>query len=282
MYKNSCDIFDKFMDCLTYLNLTKKEIEKIDENFREIKEKFLITEKLATVGQLGAGVAHEINNPLGIILMNVQVVARKLNSDSLEASDIPPCLINLNRIEKAALRCRNIVENLLTFSGKFNLKYSLIRLNTIIDEVIDEVCEIEKDYISTQKVEFIKEFHNFIPTFMGDSYKLKQVFSNLFLNAFEAIKRKGSNGDDSWIKVRSSSTYDCIRASISDNGCGIAEENLIRLFDPFFSTKEQGTGLGLAVSYGIIESHDGLIEVESVEGVGSTFTIILPLAKKAG
>ncbi|MHC9543109.1 MAG: sensor histidine kinase [Vulcanimicrobiota bacterium] len=277
MYTESHDIFQKFIDSLKHLNLSQAEIERINENFNEIKRKYIITEKLATVGQLGAGVAHEINNPLGIILMNVQVVWRRLRSGSVDHSEISQCLINLKRVEEAALRCRNIVENLLTFSGTFNLKYSTIGINTLIEEVIEEICQLDSTLCDRGEIQFIKAFDHNIPLFMGDSYKLKQVFLNLVLNAIESIRRITEKRNESWIKITSMFRGGQVKVSISDNGCGIPEENLIRLFDPFFSTKEQGTGLGLAVSYGIIESHDGLIEVDSQDGQGSTFTVILPV-----
>jgi signal transduction histidine kinase len=274
------DIFQKFIDSLNHLNLSREEIERINDNFREIKRKFIVTEKLATVGQLGAGVAHEINNPLGIILMNVQVVGRRLRSGTPDHTELSQCLNNLKRIEEAAMRCKNIVENLLTFSGTAHLKYSPIKLNELIEEVVEEICELDKGISSDGDIQLIKAYDQDIPSFMGDSYKLKQVFLNLFLNAIESIRRKESKEVGSWIKVTSSFRGSQVKAAIADNGCGIPEENLIRLFDPFFSTKEQGTGLGLAVSYGIIESHDGLIEVESTERQGSAFTVLLPLRKR--
>lgn len=271
------DLFEKFVDNLNHLDLPQEKIAKINEYFTEVREKFLITEKLATVGQLGAGVAHEINNPLGIILMNIQVLAQKLKGGYLKQIDLINCQKNINRIEEAALRCRNIVENLLTFSGKFKLRFSLIQINNLIEEVIEETYELKDSFFSNE-FEFIKEYGQNIPVFMGDACKLKQVFLNLVLNSLEAIKVE-NNKNNNWIKIATSAGNNQIKITVKDNGVGISEENLICLFDPFFSTKEQGTGLGLAVSYGIIEAHDGLIEVESTEGEGSTFTVAFPLAK---
>lgn len=274
MIKQKKDLFGDFVYYLSSLNLSEDKLKEVNEYCAELKEKLLITEKLATVGQLGAGVAHEINNPLGIILMNVQAMAGRLKGGYFKQEELASCHKNIERIEEAAQRCKNIVDNLLTFSGKFKLEYSLISLNSLIEEVIEEVCELREHFFFDRGIEFIREYGNDMPSFMGDARKIKQVFLNLFLNSLEAFKI--SDNKNNWIKIKTFFADEQIRTFVSDSGCGIPDENLIKLFDPFFTTKVQGTGLGLAVSYGIIDAHDGLIEVESQEGEGSTFTIIFP------
>ena len=243
-------------------NLETK-VEERTEELRRIQAQLVHSEKLASLGELVAGIAHEINNPLTGIL----VFASLLSSDS----KLDPSLKgDLDLIVKETQRCAKIVKGLLDFSRESFPQKRPASLN----EVMDATLTLVGNQSCFHDVRLIKEYNPDIPEMLLDPHQIEQVFINLLLNACHAISGSGK------ILVRTG--FDRERAeayaAIGDTGCGIPEEILGKIFDPFFTTKEnRGTGLGLSVSYGIIEAHGGRIEVQSTVGVGTTFTIWLPL-----
>jgi signal transduction histidine kinase len=226
---------------------------------KNAQEQLIQAAKLVAIGELASNVAHEINNPLTSILGYAELIK--------EETDPASIMRDLEVIEKESLRARDIVHQLLEFSRKRSLEMKNIDINDLMKEVMGLVQLQLKDTKIT-----INEDYNDIPSTEGDPNQLKQVFLNLINNAMFAMQNQGTLG------ISTKTFGNNIRVAISDTGRGMSKEVLSRIFEPFFSTKkEKGTGIGLSVSYKIIQSHKGRIEVESEEGKGSTFTIILPI-----
>jgi two-component system NtrC family sensor kinase len=240
---------------------------KVAERTREltnIQTQLIRSEKLASLGELVAGIAHEINNPLTGILV--------FSSLMIDDHRLDPGLKNdLATIVRETQRCAKIVKGLLDFSRETVPQKEPASIN--------EIMEVTLALVGNQSffhdITISKEYASPMPKIPVDPNQIEQVFVNILLNASQAMDGNGQ------LQIRTGLTPDRLAAfvSITDTGCGISEEHLGKIFDPFFSTKEtRGTGLGLAVSYGIIENHGGKIEVQSVVGKGSTFTVWLPLS----
>jgi PAS domain S-box-containing protein len=242
------------------IHLLVKDIEQR----RLAEEQIAQADKLASIGQLSAGIAHEINNPLGIILGYTQLLIRHENSSSEKYQD-------LKTIEKHVRNCKTIVEDLLNFARTSSPKENQIR----IDEALDDVLKFVHQHAGLDQVSIRKYYEQAVPRMLLDEKKIKQVFINLIMNARYALDTGGRLSLST--QYRPADRQVIIR--ISDSGHGIEKKNLSRIFDPFFTTKPtgEGTGLGLSVSYGIIKNHGGDITVESQVGKGSTFTITLPV-----
>ena len=234
-------------------------VEELDQAQKELLQK----EKLASMGQLAAGVAHEINNPLGTILLFADMLYKEMPDDDPRRSD-------LKMIIEETTRCKSIVSDLLNFSRQKNITAQDINIQDLIDQVIEGL----QAQSTLQDVRFVREFDSNMPTIRADPNQLKQVFINLFKNGAEAMEAEGiitvstKMLDHNWIEI-----------NISDTGAGIPEEHLDKIFSPFFTTKsnDKGTGLGLSIVYGIIKMHRGQIKVVSQLGKGTTFTITLPV-----
>jgi len=239
-------------------------LEEANQELRETQQQLVESAKLASIGQLAAGVAHEINNPLSIILGFAETIPKLVELD-------PVVRKPLDTIQREALRCRRIVKNLLDFASQSKLSLAPVNLNVLLDHTIP-LLEYQ---VSVQDIKIRKEYSPELPSVMADVDRLQQVFVNLILNAAQAMPDGGE------LVLRTSAQDGSVVVEFGDTGIGIPEENLDRIFEPFFSTKEvgEGTGLGLSVSYGIIEQHDGTIQVTSEVGVGSTFTITLPVSE---
>jgi signal transduction histidine kinase/DNA-binding response OmpR family regulator len=244
-----------------------EELEsRVEERTRELKEtrdQLVQSEKLASIGQLAAGVAHEINNPIGVILGFAQVMLKRT-----EAQD--PLYKPLSTIEREGLRCKKIVQGLLDVARQS--RPSPRRMN--VNDVIEAAYSLMEHQAKSNRVEVIKDYAPDLPLVVADENQLQQVFFNIILNAYHAMPSGGE------LRITSCAVDNEVQASFADTGVGISEENLKRIFDPFFTTKEvgQGTGLGLSISYGIVEQHGGTIEVSSQEGAGATFLVRLPAA----
>ncbi|MBC7358540.1 MAG: PAS domain S-box protein [Desulfacinum sp.] len=231
---------------------------------KAMQQQLLQADKLASIGQLAAGIAHEINNPLGIILGYTQLLIREEPEGTERYED-------LKTIERHSRTCKTIVEDLLSFSRRAHTKKETASLH----ETIEEVLSVVRHNLELDQIRVEKDFDPAVPLLVLDKDKMRQVFMNLIMNAKQAI------GKDGWIRVET--RFDPgrrqIRVAVRDNGCGIHPRDLPRIFDPFFTTKGtgEGTGLGLSVSYGIVKNHGGDIWVESQVGEGSTFTVVLPV-----
>jgi len=225
------------------------------------------SEKMAGIGQLAGGVAHELNNPIGVILSFTQFskeTASEIGDEEL--------IDNLQEIEAAAQRCKGIVGGMLEFSRP-SVDEQMAPVS--LAEIVEKALFLVSTQRASRDVEIVNELAEDLPLVIGNNNQLLQVFINLVRNAVQAMGSGGTLGLRSGIDGRSQ-----IRISVTDSGPGIPAAKLNRIFEPFFTTKApgEGTGLGLSVSYGIIERHQGSIEVASDEGKGATFTVVLPPA----
>ena len=233
---------------------------------RQTSEKLMRSDRLAMIGQLAAGVAHEINNPLGSILLFSRLIMQQVPAQGRLRE-------NLDRIEKETKRCHTIVKSLLDFARERKPLVESLDVNQLLDATL----KLFEGQFLFQNIQIVKDYDSKLPKIEADQSQLQQVFVNIILNAADAMKGKGRLV----LMTRAQDPDQYIEISISDTGCGIPPENIDRIFDPFFTTKGvgHGTGLGLSVSYGIIQSHNGDIRVSSTPGSGATFTITLPMAK---
>ena len=253
--------------CLQYLksmdeSFRHKELIRLRAELLKLQESLIQSEKLASMGQLAAGIAHEVNNPLGTILLYSHMLLESVPDGSQMQEDV-------QLIVNEAKRCKNIVSALLNFARQSRLVLKL----TDIKRLLENVYHLVGDRKGQIKVNM--DCTSEIPLIMIDPEQIKQVLLNMFTNAFDAMP----NGGSLKVTARLSDDEESVMILIKDTGSGISEENIKKLFNPFFTTKQigRGTGLGLAISYGIIKMHSGDIQVESQLGQGSTFTITLPL-----
>ncbi|MBI2091379.1 MAG: GHKL domain-containing protein [Deltaproteobacteria bacterium] len=232
---------------------------------RRLQQELIQQEKMAAIGMLAGGVAHEINNPLGGILAFTQLIMRELK-------DGDPLKADLSEIEHAAVRCKKIVADLLDFSRASSGKEKQwLDVNLLIEKIVPFVKAELKSY----NVELQLNLGKNLPSVYGDANRLQQVFLNLLTNACQAMDKGGK------LSVTTHGNNMNVNVEVKDTGCGITSDNMFKIFDPFFTTKQpgKGTGLGLSISYRIVKEHDGTIEVESEPGRGSVFTVCLPVVK---
>lgn len=243
--------------------------KKVQERTRELLEMqahLVQSEKLASLGKLAAGIAHEINNPLGGILIYSHLLLEETPKESPQAE-------NLRKIVKETTRCKDIVKGLLEFARPKEPEMAPVDINTVVDKALS-IFERQALFLNIK----IEKEYGALPPIVVDSGQLQQVFANIIVNAAEAMAGNGVLTIRTSLDVRNK----CLRIEFADTGHGIAEEDLPRLFEPFFTTKEvgKGTGLGLAISYSIVQKHEGSIEVQSKPGKGSVFTVVLPMKRE--
>ncbi len=244
--------------------------EKVQERTRQVMEmqvRVAQSERLASVGMLAAGVAHEVNNPLGGILALTALTLEDLPADH-------PDRHNLEVVVRQTERCRDIVRGLLDFSRQSEVAMQRLDVNAVLQDTLALIAQQSAFF----NVQIERHLGASLPPVTGDRSQLQQVFLNMLVNAVQAMNERGRitittlapDGREVWIRI-------------ADTGCGIAPEDIERIFDPFFTTREggRGTGLGLAIAYGIVTQHRGHIDVESKVGQGTTFTIRLPAAEGA-
>jgi hypothetical protein len=231
----------------------------------QLEEQLQISEKMASIGLLAAGVAHEVNTPLTGISSFTQMLLH--NSDP----DDPRTKV-LEKIERQTFRAAKIVNGLLNLARPAQVDAGPIDLHAVIGDVLS----LLEHQLRTGSIQVRKELSASALIVQGIEYKLQQVFLNLFLNARDAMPRGG------WLTIATSVRADGKSAvvEISDTGSGIPAEQLSRIYDPFFTTKDigKGTGLGLSITYGIVQEHDGTITCDSALGKGTRFALALPLA----
>ncbi len=245
--------------------------ERVDQRTRELaktQEQLVQAEKLATLGTLAGGVAHEINNPLTAVLTNAQILKMTAGEDVKESLDL---------IEEGAKRCQGIVQKLMKYARKTaeEAPHRPVDLN----QVVKGTCALLGFQLQQENIEWETRLENVTPV-EGIAGELEQVLTNLLVNARDAIQAAKNRGKGK-ILIETRQTGEFVELIVRDNGTGISKENQKKIFDPFFTTKDvgAGTGLGLAVTYGILKRHGAAISVDSAPGKGATFTVSFPLAK---
>ncbi len=250
----------------------EQKVEERTQELRRAQAETMRGEKLASVGLLASGVAHELNNPLTGILTFSHLMRQKLPDKSADAED-------MDLVIRETKRCAAIIKRLLDFAREKHPEKKFTDLNQVID---DTVRIIEKP-AHLRDIEITLDLDRTLPPIWIDADQIKQVVMNMLVNAQHAVEEKGSitvatrRAQDP--RAPATEAKPMVAISIVDTGCGIPEANLLRIFDPFFTSKDvgKGTGLGLSVSHGIVEAHGGLIDVQSKVGEGSTFRVFLPL-----
>jgi two-component system NtrC family sensor kinase len=246
-----------------------KSFNIMTQRLKEIQYQLLQSEKLASIGKLAATIAHEINNPLNGILTYTKLIERKLSDGTPKEADIPKFHSYLAIMERETERCSTIVRNLLDFARQ---REPSLKPDVDINEVLDEALSLLANQIMLQEITLEKKYGHPLPI-MADPLQLRQVFLNVILNACEAMP---NGGVLTVVTALSTKRKKAVRVEITDTGVGIDDKDLSKIFDPFFTSKEKGTGLGLSVVYGIINSHNGTIQVKSERGEGTTIIIKLP------
>jgi len=257
-----------------WVQTLEEKVKERTEELRLAEAEVARGEKLASIGQLAAGIAHELNNPLTGVLIFTSLMRKKMPDNSQDAED-------LDLVIRETKRCASIIRRLLDFAREKTPEKALVNLNQLIAETVQFVDRSA----ALQHIEIAMDLDPDLPPLFVDADLIKQVLMNILVNAQQAIEEHGKITVRSHLHRRKklpgpcSETTPAVEIAISDTGCGIPEANLKRIFDPFFTSKEvgKGTGLGLSVSYGIVRAHGGEIEVESTVGEGSTFRICLPV-----
>jgi two-component system, NtrC family, sensor kinase len=244
--------------------LEEKVQERTDELVK-MQSRVAQSERLASIGMLAAGVAHEVNNPLGGILALTALTLEDLPSDDRSRE-------NLEEVVRQTERCRDIVKHLLEFSRQSDVTIEEVDLNEVAEKTLGLLGRQSLFF----NIDMVTDLDANLPHVLGDTSQLQQVFMNILMNAVEAMDQRGSVA----LSTRLLEAEDMVEIAFRDSGCGIPAEHVDRIFDPFFTTGKngQGTGLGLSIAYGIVTKHRGTISVESEVGVGTTFTIRLPVA----
>jgi len=261
----NADQYQHSQDTVHQLRQTQQELQTRIEAQLDAERKLIQAEKLAAVGEMAAGIAHELNNPLTTVTGFTELVLEDFPDGSQGRSD-------LNLVLQEARRARDVVRRLLDFSRRSESERTRIDLN----ELLDDVLSLTRHLMHTSGVQLDVVMGKNLPWVSVDRNQIKQVFLNLFHNALQAMPTGGNLTIRTGMRQRHGRKW--VFASIADSGSGITPEHRERIFEPFFTTRsgQGGTGLGLSVTYGIISDHGGEIEVDSKIGKGTTFTVWLP------
>jgi signal transduction histidine kinase len=260
----------QLQDALQELENTQQELQARIAAQQAAETRLIQTTKLAAVGEMAAGVAHELNNPLTTVVGFSELVLEALPVDTSQRSDLEVVL-------REARRARDVVRRLLDFSRQSET----VRISADVNEVVQDVLSLMHHLFRINGVVIDAKFEDKLPWVMIDRNQMKQVFLNLLHNALNAMPEGGELSVITSLQTRYGKPH--VLIAIKDTGVGIPPENLPRIFEPFFTTRagQGGTGLGLSVTYGIVAEHGGAIEVESTLGAGSIFTVFLPIEDKS-
>ena len=248
----------KIKDLISDLTQSQKELKASYEQLQAGKDDLVRSEKLAYTGRIAASIAHEIRNPLTNVSMSVQQLKKgnKIKQEGFRHVEI---------VERNIGRINYLIMELLNCARPAKLNFQPYDIHRVLRDVLESA----KTKLNLQKIKVTKNFTSKLPVLKIDREQIERAFLNLIINAIEAMPRGGN------LTISTELNGNFFRVKIHDTGKGIPEKDIIKIFDPFFSTKLQGVGLGLSICYGIIVSHGGTIEVESKSKIGSTFTVSL-------
>jgi signal transduction histidine kinase len=260
------ELAETFNQMTANLQTSRQELERALQILRATQAQLVQSEKMSAMGQFVAGIAHELNNPLTVVIGYAELL--RFSGDRK-----PDELDNLEQIAAGAERCRKIVRGLLSFARQHKPQRRWVSINEILESSLDLMAY----ELRTSNVQIVRQFENNLPKVLADYQQLEQVFVNIINNARQAI---GASRRDGQIRLTTESRHRLVRIVIEDNGPGIPAEHLPKIFNPFFTTKEvgQGTGLGLSLSYGLVQEHGGTITAENRPERGARFVIELPVA----
>ena len=245
-------------------------VARADAEKASLHAQLVASSKMAAVGEMAAGVAHELNNPLGIIETLRTWILDLTPEQGVAADDVPEIIDSARKIGDQVERCRRITHDLLKFSRKVESERTMTDVNALLREMLQMVEHRAK----ADNVTFHLDAAD-LPSFVTSPSRLQQIVLNILNNAVDAMEGRGGT-----VMIRTLAAGDAVRMIFKDSGCGIPEEILGRIFEPFFTTKPvgKGTGLGLAVCYGLVQQMGGTLEAQSQVGVGTTFTLTLPVS----
>ena len=261
---------DEIGDLAASFNKMGEELRLREKNLEEARAALIQSEKMAAFGQLGAGIAHEVKNPLAGILGYAQLALRKLPAEAGSLKSY------LEIVEKETKRCKAIIENLLKFARQEKTVMDRVDVSTLVDEAM----KLVEHQLNMNSVKIARSVPAGLPPIFANSNQLQQVLMNLSINAQHAMEKNGGTLTVSALETKLFDGRPAVEIRVNDSGSGIPKEILTKIFEPFFTTKPagKGTGLGLSVTFGIIRDHKGQVLVESQVGVGTTFRLILPIA----
>lgn len=241
--------------------------EKVKQRTHELEEaqkQLIQAEKLATLGTLAGGVAHEINNPLTAVLTNIQLLKLDAKGEDKESIEL---------IEEGAKRCREIIQKIMKYARKPEIEANIEKVN--LNSIVENTISFLEYQLKQENIELAMKNSKTVPYASANNNELVQVLTNLILNAKDAIKDTGRVGK---VEIETLVSNGVVGFKVKDNGHGIPGQHLTKIFDPFFTTKDvgKGTGLGLAVTYGIVKKYSGNIDVDSKLNAGTTFTVTFP------
>jgi signal transduction histidine kinase len=246
------------------LEKKSRELEKANQELIRQQNLLIQSEKLASLGKLSAGIAHELNNPLTGILNFSHFI-----KDS--CTDLDGVQNDIKIVIRETERCKKIIKGLLDFARQNQPE----KKEADVLKTLNRTVSLVQNHKDFKNIEIIKDYDQYLPAFSFDADQMQQVFMNLIVNAQEAM----SGGGTIHIRAKYDAPSDQIEITFRDSGAGVSPEHLQKIFDPFYTTKEMGTGLGLSISMGIIQNHGGSLEVQSLQGEGAAFIVKLPISE---